>query len=71
MAARYLSFMAHCRDCFVGTLLTKDGVPLDETQGYVPDNLGIGGGDSVQLTIDLETGTIVNWVPIIISQFKE
>ncbi len=71
MVARYLTFSAHCRDCFVGTLLSEDEEPLDEHFGYVPNNLGIGGGDAVTLTIDLETGQIVNWKPINVSTFGE
>lgn len=70
MAAKYLAFQAHCRDCFVGTLLTKDEEPIAEHIGYVPGNLGIGGGDEVTLTIDLETGQIVDWKPVYISSFN-
>jgi len=28
---------------------------------YVPEGLGIGGGDYVELDIDTETGQILNW----------
>lgn len=69
MSAKYLEFSAHCRDCFSGTLLSEDGEPLDERQDYVPLNLGIGGGDSVDLTIDLETGQILNWIPVKVDRF--
>ena len=31
---------------------------------YVPDNIGIGGGDYVELDIDTETGQILNWKPL-------
>lgn len=31
---------------------------------YVPENIGIGGGDYVELNIDTETGKIVNWKPV-------
>ena len=31
---------------------------------YVPDNIGIGGGDYVELDIDMETGQIQNWKPV-------
>ena len=28
---------------------------------YVPENIGIGGGDYVEMDIDTETGQILNW----------
>jgi len=28
---------------------------------YVPDDIGIGGGDYVEMEIDTETGQILNW----------
>ena len=33
-------------------------------QGYVPRNLGIGGGDYIRLTIDTETGKVEGWKPL-------
>ena len=32
-----------------------------EKHGYVPRNLGIGGGDYVRLTIDVDSGQILGW----------
>ena len=32
-----------------------------EHDGYVPANIGIGGGDDVEIDIDIDTGKIVNW----------
>lgn len=32
-----------------------------ELSGYVPVKMCIGGGDDVELVIDIETGTIQNW----------
>jgi len=32
-----------------------------EHEGYIPDGLGIGGGDYVELSIDIETGKVVGW----------
>ncbi len=34
-----------------------------EHEGYVP-NIGIGGGDYINIEIDAETGQILNWKPI-------
>jgi len=71
MVAKYLELQAHCSDCFFGVLFDANKNELDNTNGYVPGGLGIGGGDDVSLTIDLETGQIVNWVPIHISSFDK
>ena len=35
-----------------------------KVQGYVPHNLGIGGGDYIRLTIDTTNGQIVGWKPL-------
>lgn len=31
---------------------------------YVPEGIGIGGGDYVELDIDMKTGQILNWKPV-------
>jgi hypothetical protein len=31
---------------------------------YVPEGIGIGGGDYVEMDIDMETGQILNWKPV-------
>lgn len=33
-------------------------------EGYVPRELGIGGGDYIRLTIDSDTGKIEGWVSL-------
>lgn len=45
-----------CQVSVMGTELTS--------QGYVPRNIGIGGGDYISLTIDTETGKIEGWQPL-------
>lgn len=56
-----IEFSAKCSDLFGGTLTVGDeGFDLD---GYVPRDIGIGGGDYVELKIDLRTGQILNWKP--------
>lgn len=35
---------------------------IADVDGYVPSCIGIGGGDYVDLVIDIETGQIQNWV---------
>ncbi len=34
------------------------------SQGYVPRNIGIGGGDYIRLTIDTTTGKVEGWKPL-------
>ena len=43
----------------------KNGkVTKSNDYAYVPEGLGIGGGDYVELDIDTETGQILNWKPV-------
>ena len=54
--SRIIKIQAHSRDCNFITF------PNNETHdGYVPKNLGIGGGDEINLEIDIDTGKIVGW----------
>lgn len=41
------------------TLVTDLGI--FEHEGYVPENIGIGGGDYIEMDIDVQTGKILNW----------
>jgi hypothetical protein len=54
-----LVITAKCSDLFC--MRVGDG---DWREGYVPHGLGIGGGDYINLTIDMTTGRIANWVPL-------
>lgn len=59
-----LSIYAHSRDCNEFLVTDHEGNQFnltDQTQGYVPRGIGIGGGDVVNLLIDIETGQILNW----------
>lgn len=53
----------------------KGEVIKSNDYAYVPDDIGIGGGDYVELEIDMETGQILNWKPVseakIIKAIKE
>lgn len=53
--AKTLRIQAKCSDlCYTEfEEFSKDG--------YVPENIGIGGGDYIELEIDIETGQILNW----------
>jgi len=39
--------------------------------GYVPRNMGVGGGDYVRLTIDNDTGKIEGWKPLTQEQLAD
>jgi hypothetical protein len=57
---RILKISGHCQDRFTASL--NDGKPrTDYGPDYVPSDMGIGGGDSIDLEIDIDTGQILNW----------
>lgn len=59
-----LTILAHSRDCNSMNVVHADGWELNLaafTHGYVPLGMCIGGGDDVELEIDIETGQILNW----------
>jgi hypothetical protein len=60
MSKNILKFSAKCSDLFGGSLYVN-GEHKKEFDGYVPFDLGIGGGDYVELDIDLDTGQIIGW----------
>ena len=55
---RLASISAKCSDCF--SMVAKG----KEFQGYVPDNIGIGGGDYVEMKYCLECGQIQGKFPV-------
>lgn len=62
--AKHLKIYAHSRDCNGVYLSDDEGNEIALADGdYVPFGIGIGGGDSVELTIDIETGQVVGWDP--------
>ncbi len=62
MTQYILNINAKCSDLCEAILLLN-GVVVKSHDGYVPSSLGIGGGDYVELSIDLATGQILNWTP--------
>ena len=52
---------AKCNDMCHVLLKDTSGNVVFEKDGYVPSGLGIGDGDYIELRIDLDTGTILNW----------
>jgi hypothetical protein len=59
-----MRIVAKCNDSFFSELRNDEGEIISKKDGYVPRDMGIGGGDYVRLTIDLATGKIDNWSPI-------
>jgi len=58
-----ITISAKCSDCCFTQLLDGKNV-VAENDGYVPEGLGIGGGDYVTFSLDLISGKIVDWEPI-------
>jgi len=54
--SRTIRVQSHGRD--LNVIVFPNG---KEHQGYVPHDIGIGGGDDVELEIDIDTGQIVGW----------
>jgi hypothetical protein len=58
--AKILTIQAKCSDlCNVG--YTNDKFEEFSHDGYVPEGIGIGGGDYIEIEIDVETGKVRNW----------
>jgi len=60
---RIIEINAKCNDCcMIGFSDTDDDTALTKTKhGYVPRNLGIGGGDYIKIKIDADSGEIIGW----------
>ncbi len=59
--SRILKISAHCQDRFSASVSGDKELNNDYGPNYVPSDLGIGGGDYIDLEIDLDTGQIINW----------
>lgn len=60
---RTLTIHAKCNDMCHLELYDSESGTFNKHDGYVPRGLGIGGGDYIELTIDIDTGVILNWEP--------
>ena len=60
MAKKILSVSAKCSDLCSIEYVDENG-KIIEHDGYVPENIGVGGGDYIDFEIDVETGQILNW----------
>ena len=56
---RTISLSAKCSDMFSAVYTSAAGEK--EYDGYVPEQIGVGDGDYVNFTIDIDTGKIVGW----------
>jgi hypothetical protein len=64
-----LTISAKCSDlCF--STLTAAGKVIFEKDGYVPDGFQIGGGDYVEINVDLTTGQLVRFKPMTHNQVQ-
>ena len=44
-----------------GFTVNDDGDIVIDYDGYVPYDIGVGGGDYVEFEVDIATGQILNW----------
>jgi hypothetical protein len=54
-----ITISGKCSDMFGATLYDENDDCIGQYDGYVPDIFG--GGDYIELEIDIETGKIVGW----------
>ena len=62
---RVLVVYAHCSDC------CSYGIGYAEHDGYVPRDLGIGGGDDVEIEVCLDCGQMQGEYPIKPSKLEQ
>lgn len=53
-----------CSDLCDIQLINENDKLVESYDGYVPSNIGIGGGDYLEFQVDNATGKIIDWVPI-------
>jgi len=68
---RTIHIIAKCSDCCSTTFVNSETQDFAEMNGYVPRNIGIGGGDYIKLTIDIDTGTIKDWRNLTDEEIKD
>lgn len=62
MKAKTIVISGHVNDMFTAQLKDEQGKEIaSRDPNYVPSELGIGGGDDIDIEIDLATGKIVGW----------
>ena len=63
-SSRVVSIAAHCNDLCIVTHADQ------EYEGYVPDDLGIGGGDDVEIDLCLDCGQLQGTWPVPITDIE-
>jgi hypothetical protein len=59
---KIITVSGHCQDrCYFAVEGENGEVLYEQQEGYVPYSCGVGGGDDVELKIDIETGQIIGW----------
>lgn len=58
-------------DLFGLSVHDDDNNEVVDYDGYVPNGIGIGGGDYLELEIDLETGKVKDWKPLTVEDVKD
>ena len=72
--AKLMHVSGKVSDMFNFTLVdtSTDKYIVPEYDGYVPTDAGVGGGDYIHFTVDVETGQIIGWKnPLLSEDFKE
>jgi hypothetical protein len=67
----FIKILGKCDDRFSMRFLDNHLNELGIYQGYVPSWVGIGGGDYIKLTIDVNTGQIVGWNEELAREIRE
>jgi len=57
---KILMINAKCSDSCI-TTISDNSLTVYEKDGYVPKIRGVGNGDYINLKIDIETGTVLNF----------
>lgn len=56
-----MRFGGKVSDMFCLSVVDDDGKEVIDYEGYVPSGLRIGGGDYLEMFINLDTGQILGW----------
>lgn len=59
---KIITVSGKCSDMCYFAVKDADGkVVYEQHDGYVPSGCGVGGGDYIEVQIDIETGQVVGW----------
>ena len=67
----FIKILGKCYDRFNVRFLDAQQSELGIYEGYVPSWVGLGGGDYIKLTIDVNTGQIVGWNEKLAREIRE